>query len=111
MKPITKTALALALGGAVLASSVTASSARSWRPWAAAGAGFVAGAAIGAAAANANAYYYGPGYYYAPGPYAYDGYAYDPGPTYVAPAYSYRYGYGYRGCVQDEGYGRISRCD
>jgi hypothetical protein len=104
MKWVTKASLVLALGSALLASSVTASSARHWRPWAAAGAGFVAGAAIGLASARANAYYetqygsYGPGYAYEPG--------------YVSqPNYDYRYGYGYRGCVTDEGYGRVSRCD
>jgi hypothetical protein len=108
MNTLTRTSMMVALGGALLASSVTASSARNWRPWAAAGAGLVAGAAIAGAAANANAYY-GPRYgygYYGPG-YGYEGYA--AGPAYVGPGYSYGYGYG--GCVQDEGYGRTSRCD
>jgi hypothetical protein len=64
----------------------------------------VAGAAIGAAAARANAYY-GPQYgYYRPG------YTYEPG--YVSqPNYDYEYRYGYGGCMTDEGYGRVSRCD
>ncbi len=116
MNTITKTTLALALGSAVLASSVTASSAANWRPWAAAGAGFVAGAAVGAAAANANAgYYYGPGYAYEPGysygpsvtyDSGYSGYAYEP--AYPAPNYYTR---GWGPCTVDEGYGRHSSCN
>lgn len=87
MNILAKTSVALALGGALLASSVTASSARDWRPWAAAGAGFVAGAAIAGAAANANAgYYYGPNYGYYDRGYTYDSYAYQPAYP-VEPAY------------------------
>ncbi len=91
MRSIGKAAMILALGGALAASTATASSARGWRPWAAAGAGFVAGAAIGsAAAASANGYYYdrgyAPGYAYGPGYYgAEEGYAY--APSYSAPSY------------------------
>jgi len=70
------------------------------------GAGLAAGALIGSAVAGSPyGYYYDePGYVYgAP-------YAYDAGPTYVAPGY---YGYGYRGgrCFTDEGYGRRVPCD
>jgi hypothetical protein len=112
MNIFAKTGLALALGGAVIAGSVTESSARSWRPWAAGAAGFAVGAAVGAAAANANrGYYYGPGYAYEPG-YAYgEPYAYA-GEAYVAPSYGYStYGY-YNNprCTSDDGYGRRSNC-
>jgi hypothetical protein len=111
MNSVVKAATAVVLGGALVAGSVTASSARSWRPWAAAGAGFVAGAAIGAAAANANANaYYGPRYYE-------PGYAYEPaygGPAYQSYGYQGYAPYSYRDaneCVQDEGYGRTTRCN
>jgi hypothetical protein len=110
MNNFARTSMAIALGGALLASSVTASSARSWRPWAAAGAGFVAGAAVGAAAANANpGYYYGPGYY--DRGYAYDGYAYDTGPAYPVEPAPYYYNRGWGTCTSDEGYGHRTRCD
>jgi hypothetical protein len=117
MNTLVKTTAALALGGALLAGSVTDSSARNWRPWAAAGAGFIAGAAIAGAAANANAgYYYGPGYYdrgyaYEPG-YTYgSGYAYEPG--YSGPVYTYErpVNRGWGRCSTDEGYGRRSSCN
>jgi hypothetical protein len=109
MNNFAKTSMALALGGALLASSVTASSARNWRPWAAAGAGFVAGAAIAGAAANANAGYYGygPGYYERG--YPYGGYAYEP--SYPVEPTPYYYNRGWGRCVQDEGYGRTSDCN
>jgi hypothetical protein len=117
MNKIAKTSAALALGGALLAGSVTASSARDWRPWAAAGAGFVAGAAIAGAAAN-NSYYYGPGYYergyaYEPG-YAYGStYSYEPGYSSYSyePSYSYQPAVrGWGRCQTDEGYGRRANC-
>jgi hypothetical protein len=72
-----KRAAVLALAGTMTVAAVSPTLARSWRPWAAAGAGFAAGAMIGAAAANSRAYY-GPGYY--------DSYAY-------SPVYAYRSGY------------------
>ncbi len=106
MNTFAKTSLAVALGAAVLASSVSASSARNWRPYAAGAAGFAVGAAIGAAAANANAgYNYGPGYNRG---YGYDGYAYGGYPAETYPSY---YDQGFRRCTVDEGYGRRSSCD
>lgn len=106
MNAIVKTTAALTLAGSLVAAAATPTFARSWKPWAAAGAGFAAGAVVGAAAANANAHYYGPGYAYGPGydSYAYqDTYAYGPAPRY------YRYGsqYGYEkrpGCATDGNY-------
>ena len=106
MNTFAKTSLAVALGAAVLASSVSACSARNWRPYAAGAAGFAVGAAIGAAAANANASYYGPGYNRG---YAYDGYAYDN--SYPVETYPTYYNQGFRRCTVDEGYGRRSSCD
>lgn len=113
MRPFVKNAIALALAGAVTASAATPTLARSWKPWAAAGAGFVAGAAVGSAIASSRAYY-GPGYaysgyaYYSPGyayaPEYYDAYAYSPAPTvtYVSPgAY-----HSYNGCVGEGPYGK-----
>jgi hypothetical protein len=98
MKPVVKNSLALALVGTITLAAASPTFARTWRPAAAAGAGFVAGAAVGAAAANAAAY----------GP-AYQSYAYAPGQAYGA------YGYGnYRsdgsdglsGCAVAGNYGR-----
>lgn len=84
MKPIFKRAAAVALAGALVAATAAPSMARPhWRPWAAAGVGFLAGAAI-ASAANANSYYYN----------GYGGYAYQPGYTYE-PGYAYGSGYTY----------------
>ena len=82
----TKTAMAIALAGALAVTAVTPSFARGGRI-AAGIVGFAAGAAIGAAAANANrGYYYGEPYAYNSGyapAYAYEpGYAYDPAPRY-----------------------------
>jgi hypothetical protein len=110
--------MAVALAGALSVAAVTPSSARSWRPWAAAGVGLAAGALIGAAAANASAYnYYGPGYYGGPAPvYGYtDGYV--AAPEYYEPAPTYYYGgvaspnYNPYVCSTDEGYGRRGSCD
>ncbi|HEY1152354.1 MAG TPA: hypothetical protein VGE73_00785 [Pseudolabrys sp.] len=97
----------VAVVGAVAVAAASPSEARNGR-WAAAGVGFAAGAVVGAAAANAanSNYYYGSGYYgqsygpsygyaepsygYVEPSYGYDAYAYEPGPTYVAPTYRYR---------------------
>ena len=114
MRQLTKNAIALALAGAVTASAATPTLARSWKPWAAAGAGFAAGAVVGSAIASRPYYgsygYYSPGYdsyAYSPG---YDGYAYSPSVTYATPAPYYGYGYGYRngtqGCVSEGPYGK-----
>jgi hypothetical protein len=84
MTPFAKKFAVLGLAGTFVAGGLTPASAENWWPWAAAGAGFVAGAAIASSAANP---YYGPGYY---GPYAYDAPAYSYGPSYsYAPTYSY----------------------
>lgn len=110
MNNVIKASAALALGGALLAGSVSDSSARNWRPWAAAGAGFVAGAAIAGAAANANrGYYYQDGYAYEPGYSSYSyGEPYASGDVYVQPVPSYRYWSGR--CQTDDGYGRRANC-
>lgn len=115
MTPFTKGAVALALAGALTASAASTASARSWRPWAAAGAGFVAGAAVGSAlAAPRYSYYepgyasyaYSPGYAYDTGP-AYEAYAYEPTVTYrtVAPRYYSGQDAGYRSCAVQGNYG------
>jgi hypothetical protein len=109
--------LAAALVGVVTLAAATPTFARSWRPWAAAGAGFAAGAIIGAAAANSRAYYgpgyygYGPGYsggYYAPG---YESYAYAPPPAAYerAPTVTYRSRYldPKSSCANAGNYGRL----
>ncbi|HET7681954.1 MAG TPA: hypothetical protein VFK79_17685 [Xanthobacteraceae bacterium] len=72
---------AVALAGALAVASATPSLADS--RWGYAAGGFAAGALVGAAAANAHAGYWGPGYAYHPG---YQGFAYEPAPTVVAPA-------------------------
>ena len=119
MTRIRKTALAVAMAGALSAAAVTPSFAQH-RPWVAAGAGFAAGALIGAAAANAanSTYYYtAPSYGYAAEPsYVVEpGYVYEPEPTYVYPRTYYgRVGspnYRPYECSTDEGYGRRSGCD
>lgn len=110
MKQFTKGAMAIALAGALTASAVGSASARSWKPWAAAGAGFAAGAIVGSALTAPRYYGYGPaysGYAYAP---AYDAYAYEPAVTYeplvVAPTYYYGGYYGpNRGCAVRGNYG------
>jgi len=118
MRPFSKGVIALALAGAVTASAASTAAARSWKPWAAAGAGFIAGAAVGSALAAPR--YYGPaysGYAYEPGyavtydtaP-AYDAYAYSPGVAYesttVVPSYYYGGYYGpNRGCATRGNYG------
>lgn len=119
MTPFSKGAVALVLAGAMTAGAMTTASARSWRPWAAAGAGFAAGAIVGSAlTAPRYGYAYGPGYAYAP---AYSSYAYAPGyaePAYDSYAYApgvayestvvvprYYYGQGYRGCAVRGNYG------
>lgn len=113
-----KGAVALALAGVMATGTITAASARDWRPWAAAGAGFAAGTIVGSAMAAPRygygyGYAYGPGhssYAYAPGyaTSAYDSYAYAPspsyGPTYVAPGYVYQ-DPGNRGCAVQGNYG------
>lgn len=76
MKTFVKNSLTLALAGTITLAAASPTFARTWRPAAAAGAGFVAGAAVGAAAANAAAY----------GP-AYQSYAYVPGQGYSSPGY------------------------
>lgn len=83
-------------------------------------AGAIAGAAIAAPYYGGGpAYYYGapmPSYYSRPvyaAPYAYAPPVYAPpvyGGGYYAPYRSY-YGYGYRRCYTDEGYGRWTPCD
>ena len=86
-----------------------------WGPAVGIGAGLAAGALIGSAvAAQPYGYYYNePAYAYTAPGYGYaTPYAYDVGPTYVAPGPYY--GYGYRGwgrCFTDEGYGRRVPCD
>jgi hypothetical protein len=115
MKSFTKGAIALALAGAVTVGAASTAAARSWKPWAAAGAGFAAGAIVGSALAAPR--YYGPGYSayaYEPGytvtydtaP-AYDAYAYSPGVAYestvVVPRY-YDSGPN-RGCATRGNYG------
>lgn len=118
---IANKSLALAVAGIVTVAAVTPSFARSWRPWAAAGAGFAAGAAIGAAAASSRAFY-GPGYgsyAYAPGygSYAYapgyQAYAYSPGYMgYVNPTPVFRagefgsYDSGFKSCATDGNYNK-----
>lgn len=89
MKAILKYTTATVLAGALALAMASPSQAEHGRNAAAIG-GFVAGAAVGAAVANSNnGYYYDqPGYAYGP---AYDDYAYEPGPTYVAPAPQYYY--------------------
>jgi len=90
MTPFAKGVVALALAGALTASAASTASARSWKPWAAAGAGFAAGAIVGSAlTAPRYGYAYGPAYSsYAYGP-AYSSYAY--GPAYSSYAYSPAY--------------------
>lgn len=118
MTSLTKSALALVLAGALTAGAASSASARSWKPWAAAGAGFAAGAIVGSALAGPR--HYGPGYSgyayepgyavtydtapaydayaYAPG---YDAYAYSPGAAYASTVAAPRY---YGGYGQDAGY-------
>lgn len=101
MTPFAKGVVALALAGALTASAASTASARSWKPWAAAGAGFAAGAIVGSAlTAPRYGYAYGPAYSsYAYSP-AYSSYAYSPAyssyayaPGYAsAPAYDSAYG-------------------
>lgn len=121
MTPFSKGVVALALAGALTASAVNTASARSWKPWAAAGAGFAAGAVVGSALTAPrygyaygpaySSYGYAPGYTYAPAyDSGYDAYAYSPGVTYeapvVVPRYSgYGYDAGYRGCATRGNYG------
>lgn len=94
MNMFVKPALALGLAGAMALAVAAPSEARNGRTAAAIGAGvagFAVGAAIGSAAASNRYYYYGEpyayypaypaGYAYAPA-YAYESYAYDPGPAY-----------------------------
>lgn len=114
MTPFAKGAVALALAGAMTAGAMNTASARSWKPWAAAGAGFAAGAIVGSALAAPR--YYGPGYYsayahspgytYAP---AYESYAYEPGVVYestvIVPRYYYGQDAGYRSCAVRGNYG------
>lgn len=116
MTPFAKGAMAVALAGALTAGAVSTASARSWKPWAAAGAGFAAGAIVGSALAAPR--YYGPGYAYSPA-YAYepaytyapgyDAYAYEPGPsvTYVAPSPRYNSATGLSGCAVRGNYNKI----
>jgi hypothetical protein len=112
MSTFVKSATALALAGALTAGAASQADARSWKPWAAAGAGFVAGAAVGSALAAPRYGYYGPGYAsyaYAPGyaP-AYDAYAYAPPATVAVPARPTgefgHYELGHRGCATDGNY-------
>lgn len=100
MTTIFKYPSTVALTAALALAAVSPSQARHGRN--AAAIGFGAGAVAGAVIANAaydNGYYYSyyndPGYAHAPGYvyddlYAYNSYAYDPGPS-----YGYRYDYGY----------------
>ena len=88
MTPVIKNSLALALVGTITVAAASPTLARTWRPAAAAGAGFVAGAA----AANAAAY----------GP-AYQAYAYAPGQAPVAGSYGY-------GNYRSDGSDGISGC-
>ncbi len=113
MTVFSKGAIALVLAGALTAGAASTASARSWKPWAAAGAGFAAGAVVGSALATPRyGYAYGPAYSgYASGPAyesGYDSYAYAPGvtyePTVVAPRYS-GYDAGYRSCATRGNYG------
>ena len=114
MTATTKTAIALALAGAMTAGAMSTASARSWKPWAAAGAGFVAGAAVGSAIAAPRYGYYEPGYAgyayspgYSYGP-AYESYAYQPGyeSTVVVPSYGYYRNYNAgTGCATRGNYG------
>jgi hypothetical protein len=102
MKPVANKALTTLLGGAMLLGAATPTMARHWHPWAAAGAGFIAGTAVGAAAARG---YYGPHYYYGP--------TYAPATTYVeveypAPAYNVYDAWG--NCWVEESYGRRTPC-
>lgn len=121
---IAHTSVALALAGAMTVAAVTPSAARSWRPWAAAGAGVAAGAIIGSAIAAGA---YGPRYSYAPGygayaaPYdgyaapGYGAYAYAPdsyyavddyAATYRVPSQYGHYDSGYKSCATDGQYNR-----
>lgn len=124
MKPFARNAMALALAGALTAGAASTASARSWKPWAAAGAGFAAGAVVGSALAAPR--YYGPGYAYAPDyaassyvyspgyvsapayeSYAYESDAYEPGvtSTVVVPRAYTNYRYDYSGCATRGNYG------
>lgn len=97
MKPFVKNSLTLALVGTITAAAASPTFARTWRPAAAAGAGFVAGTAVGAAAANAAAY----------GP-AYQSYAYVPGQAYGSSGYGNYYSdgsEGFSGCAVAGNYG------
>ena len=91
MKTILKYTTATVLAGALALALATPSQARDGRN-AAAAIGFGAGALVGAAVASSNnGYYYRePGYAYEPH-YGYEGYAYEPAPTYYAPAPRYHY--------------------
>jgi hypothetical protein len=92
MKTILKYTTAAVLAGAMALALASPSQARNGRNAAAIG-GFVAGAAVGAAVANSNSgYYYSePGYAYGPtyAEPAYEGYAYEPAPTYYRTGPSY----------------------
>lgn len=114
MSIFAKSMTTLVLAGALTAGAVQKAEARNWKPWAAAGAGFVAGAAVGSALAAPRYSYYGPGYAsyaYAPGytaaP-AYDAYAYAPSASVVVPARPTgefgHYELGHRGCATDGNY-------
>jgi hypothetical protein len=119
MTPFAKSAMALVLAGALTAGAASTASARSWKPWAAAGAGFAAGAVVGSALTAPRYYGYGQaysGYAYEPGyamtydtaP-AYDSYAYSPDVTYqstvVTPSYYGGYYGPNRGCATRGNYG------
>lgn len=80
MTRVIKNSLALALVGTITVASASPTLARTWRPAAAAGAGFVAGAAAANAAAYGpayQAYAYAPGQAPAPGSYGYGNYRSD----------------------------------
>lgn len=97
MKPFLKNSLTLALVGTITVATASPTFARTWRPAAAAGAGFVAGAAVGAAAANAAMY----------GP-AYRAYGYVPGQAYGGSGYGNYYSDGsdgLSGCATIGNYG------
>lgn len=77
MTPVIKNSLALALVGTITAAAASPTLARTWRPAAAAGAGFVAGAAAATYGPAYQAYAYAPGQAPAPGSYGYGNYRSD----------------------------------